>query len=185
MLAVNHEEAVQEFYQGYAHYPSYPSEKGMAPQYLGMDYLKVHRPDLAKLFEYHPEEARALLTEAGYPNGFETTMIIPTDWQEDAELFAGYLEEAGIRVTFNVMETSVYYASTMTQTPDDSIYSGMAITDTGAPGGGLTDTMKWHGDPRSPLPWYGDPDAPTAPSETRWQAEKMMALHDALRHAPN
>jgi ABC-type transport system substrate-binding protein len=185
MLAVNHEEALQEFYQGYAHYPSYPAEKGMAPQYLGMDYLKEHRPDLAKLFEYHPEEARALLTEAGYPDGFETTMIIPADWQEDAELFAGYLEEVGIRVTFNVMDMSVYYSSTMTPTPDDSIYSGMAITDSGAPGGGLTDTMKWHHDPRAPLPWYGDPDAPTAPSETRSQAEKMKALHDALKLAPN
>ena len=40
----------------------------------------------------------------------------------------------------------------MTPTPDDSIYSGMAITDSGAPGGGLTDTMKWHHDPRPRCP---------------------------------
>jgi peptide/nickel transport system substrate-binding protein len=59
-----------------------------------------------------PEAARALLAEAGYPDGLEMTLYVPNsgDRVALAQTLAAQWEEAGIRVTVEPQEESVYYA---------------------------------------------------------------------------
>ena len=104
-MAINYEEVRDDFYKGNACFPSFPQSCSVA-EHLGMDWLKKYRPDLAKLFEYHPDEAKKLLADAGYPNGFDTDLIVAHDWVEHFELMATYLEEVGIRVTLKPVEAS-------------------------------------------------------------------------------
>ncbi len=50
-------------------------------------------------YPYNPDKARQLLTEAGYPDGFDTKLIFfnTTTFSPLATTLAGYLEEVGIR----------------------------------------------------------------------------------------
>lgn len=64
-------------------------------------------------YGYDPERARALLTEAGFPEGFEITQLsyprpgLP-EMLDIAELVADYWREIGIDVNFKPVETAVY-----------------------------------------------------------------------------
>ncbi len=69
--------------------------------------------DNAEPFGYDPEKAVALLTEAGYPDGFEMDMACPagayTHFEEVCEAIVGYLGEVGITVNLDIMESGQYW----------------------------------------------------------------------------
>lgn len=62
---------------------------------------------------YDPQKARELLSEAGYPDGFEVTLDAPNDrYMNDAQIaqaVAGYLEKVGIKVNLNLMPKSNFF----------------------------------------------------------------------------
>ena len=66
-----------------------------------------------KPYEYDPEKARALLTEAGYPNGFEASMMFVTDGQivgepEIVQAVVADLAKVGVKVTLSPTEFNTY-----------------------------------------------------------------------------
>jgi peptide/nickel transport system substrate-binding protein len=71
-----------------------------------------HDPTLPPL-PYDPARARALLAEAGYPNGFPIGMACPSGAyvadREACQAIAGYLGRLGIRVDLQVMEPNRYW----------------------------------------------------------------------------
>lgn len=57
------------------------------------------------------EKAKALLAEAGYPNGFDTKIVTTTQYDkgsELAEMIAAQLAEIGVNATIEVLEWSVF-----------------------------------------------------------------------------
>jgi len=63
-------------------------------------------------YPYDPEKARKLLAEAGYPNGFEVTLITPSGRylfdKQIAEAVAQYLRDVGIKVTLKTYDWPTY-----------------------------------------------------------------------------
>ncbi len=69
--------------------------------------------DNAEPFGYDPDKAKALLEEAGYPNGFDMDMACPagayTHFEEVCEATAAYLIEVGINIDLEIMESGQYW----------------------------------------------------------------------------
>ena len=81
-------------------------------------FTKYFLPELVDKYPHSVEKAKELLTEAGYPNGFDMTISVPNNYQphmDTAEVVAEQLREAGINVTIQPVEWSTWL---------DTIYNG-------------------------------------------------------------
>jgi ABC-type transport system substrate-binding protein len=106
--AINKTSIVENLYKGTA----IVAVNGMPPFMLGWNESVVDYP-------YNPAKARELLTEAGYPNGFNTTLwAMPVsrpymfDPAKIAEAIQGYLEDVNIHVNIYQIDWSTYLAKT-------------------------------------------------------------------------
>jgi peptide/nickel transport system substrate-binding protein len=83
------------FGQGEPVQQQFPSEYYASSPDVGPDY-----------YSYDPDEARRLLTEAGYPDGFEYVQIVPSGptYEPVAEAVMSQLREVGIEATPRLVE---------------------------------------------------------------------------------
>ena len=59
---------------------------------------------------FDPDKAKALLAEAGYPNGFTTTLWIYSDsWKIIAEMMQAIMAQAGVTVTIEQYEVGAFF----------------------------------------------------------------------------
>lgn len=77
-------------------------------------HCSLSQPDTKPItpMGYHPDEAKKLLAEAGFPNGFDTTLYVPNDlpWGvAQAQAAAEQWKKVGIRVKLNVMPGAEYW----------------------------------------------------------------------------
>jgi ABC-type transport system substrate-binding protein len=106
--AINKSSIVKNLYKGTA----IVAKNGMPPFMLGYNDAIVDYP-------YDPAKARELLTDAGYPNGFNTTLwVMPVsrpymfDPAKIGEAIQGYLKAVNITVDIFQIDWSTYLART-------------------------------------------------------------------------
>ncbi len=106
--AINKTSIVENLYKGTA----IAAKNGMPPFMLGYN-------DDIEDYEYDPEMAMELLEEAGYPNGFNTTLwVMPVsrpymfDPPKIAEAIQSYLANVGINVELYQIDWSTYLEET-------------------------------------------------------------------------
>src|SRR6266852_4650772 len=71
-----------------------------------------HDPDL-KPYLYEPARVRALLREAGYPDGLAISLIAPEDLEVQATVVGKMLEQGGFTVTLEILGPTAFEQKTM------------------------------------------------------------------------
>lgn len=103
--AINEPEIIEKVMRGQATIASQIPD----PPTIGYDAT------IARL-EYNPEKAKQLLTEAGYPDGFEIAIAGPNDRyvndEKICEAIAKYLAKVGLKVTLDVKPKSIFFTET-------------------------------------------------------------------------
>ena len=107
-MAIDKQSIVDNIYMGSA----IKAKNGMPPFMLGYN-------DDIEEYPYDPEKAKELLTEAGYPDGFEVTLyVMPLsrpymfDPPKIAEAIQSYLAAVGIKVEFYQIDWGSYLQET-------------------------------------------------------------------------
>jgi peptide/nickel transport system substrate-binding protein len=123
-LAIDRQTWVKSLQLGLGLVDNGPIPAGMKVWKLPTDQLG----EGAKYFRYDPQEAKRLLAEAGYPNGFETTYTThsPATYGDATDLIADYLSKVGIKVTIKVMDYPAWLASVAAGF--GTTYEGMTIS---------------------------------------------------------
>lgn len=103
-LAIDQPAILEEYYMGRAYMLTWPVMPSFVDHYTPLEEL----PELSrKLYEYQPELARQFLAEAGYPNGFQTSVQVSSANLRGIDVMAmvqGYLADVGITMEIEVME---------------------------------------------------------------------------------
>ncbi|MFC2038647.1 ABC transporter substrate-binding protein [Chloroflexota bacterium] len=108
-MALNKERMVDEYYKGNAAMYAYPFNDDAAHQTV-FTPLNELSERAQELFEYNPEEAKRLLAEAGYPDGFKTKVVC-SNLADNADVMSIVKEDllmVGIDMEINAVENSIY-----------------------------------------------------------------------------
>ncbi|ANT60846.1 peptide ABC transporter substrate-binding protein [Salipiger sp. CCB-MM3] len=85
-------------------------ERGAPLEHLPLpDASEFYNAEFANEWNYDPEKAKSLLAEAGYPDGFNCTMLSTAQYgmhQSTAEVCQAYLSMIGVNVTLDLPEWS-------------------------------------------------------------------------------
>ena len=75
-------------------------------------FTKYFMPELTTRYQYDPQKAKDLLQEAGYPDGFDMTIMVASNNKphvDTCEVVAEQLRAVGIRVTIQQVEWQTWY----------------------------------------------------------------------------
>lgn len=112
--ATNKQELLNAVYPGL----SIPAKSIMAPD------VKHHTADVPT-YPHDPEKAQELLSEAGFGNGFETTMWVPqiSRFTEPAEVFQSDWSNVGVEVNVQIKELGSYVGNVFSEDADVPMFS--------------------------------------------------------------
>lgn len=78
---------------------------------------KYFLPELAEYYPYDPAKGKELLAEAGYPDGFDMTIAVSSNYQphmDTAEVVVQQLAAIGIRATVQPVDAATWYSDVYT-----------------------------------------------------------------------
>ncbi|EGL82837.1 ABC-type transporter, periplasmic subunit [Caldalkalibacillus thermarum TA2.A1] len=165
-MAINKEEIIDGILEG----TGIPAKGPLAPNVFG--YY-----DGLEQIEYNPERAKELLAEAGYPDGFSTTI-----WTNDnqtrmdmAEVVQAQLKEIGIDVEIQVMEWGAYLEQTAQGEHDMFILGWVTVTADADYGLYALFHSKNHGEPGN-RSFYSNPEVDELLDAARQESDPDVRL---------
>ena len=129
-LAINQQEILDALLNGEGEILNYPFSVRWPNYYTPLGELP---PEARELFEYHPDKAKQLLAEAGYPDGFEFDIMFTTASPYHTDLmamFEAHYQRIGVKVNAVPLDYPTFRAKM--REPDQAL-GYLADTDEGNP----------------------------------------------------
>lgn len=109
-IAINRQEIVDKYFGGNAEMFNYPMHRDWVGYFRPLEEMPA---GVRELFSYDPTRAKALLTEAGFPNGFNLDVQVNGANSAHLDLLsivAGHLDKIGVKLNIKPMEYASYLA---------------------------------------------------------------------------
>lgn len=122
-MAINKQDMLENYFKGRGAlfpYP-FPPTPGYAAYYEPLENMPE---EVRMLWDYDVDEAKQLLADAGYPDGFETEIICMTTQVDDVSVLKAYLADIGIDMEIKPLEMGNYF-SVRGQKSWDGMFYGM------------------------------------------------------------
>ena len=103
MMATDFNEINEGLYSGLGDIISWPyfRVKGYEPLFVSLDDPDC-TPAIKELYTYNPEKAKQLLADAGYPNGFKTTLVLTSDAVDYYSIIQDMWSKVGIEIEMDI-----------------------------------------------------------------------------------
>jgi peptide/nickel transport system substrate-binding protein len=124
MYATDFTSLQKDYYRGDAEIQSFPNPYNR--EYKDIFYPLAEQPQSVQdLYKYNPEKAKALLKEAGYPNGFKANLVCWNDANQVdlVTTYKGMWSKVGVDVTLQPKEYSVYTSMNTSMSWEEMEYS--------------------------------------------------------------
>ena len=121
-MAIDRQAIKDEYYGGNAvifHYPIVPV----------VDFMDMYTPleelpeSVRERYEYHPDKAKQLLAEAGYPNGFKTSLICTSSAVDLLSIVKAYWEAIGVELELEPKEVPVWSSTILGKRHKEMAYT--------------------------------------------------------------
>jgi peptide/nickel transport system substrate-binding protein len=123
MLALDYKGISNVVYGGNAEILAYPINNTFKRAYVPMEDLPAN---VRELFSYNPEKARALLKDAGYPDGFSASVVCSNDTTtvDVMSTFQAMWADINVKLNIDLKEFAVFNGISFGKKAEDMIYSG-------------------------------------------------------------
>ena len=120
MLAIDQDDIVENYYNGHALKYNYPASQlaEMSEAHVPFEQLPE---DVQELYGYNPDKARELLTEAGYPDGFECTVLASAEGM--LPVIKDMWSKVGVEMNVDI-RTSPVVTSVTQRSQQEDMYAG-------------------------------------------------------------
>ena len=125
MLATDFQAIKKDFFKDEAEIDVWPSSSTLTAVYEPLD--KMPEP-VRQLYQYNPQKAKQLLADAGYPNGFKASIIVPNfaERVDELSIIQDLWAKVGIELNLDVKEPGAYATYTGANTPyPDMLYANL------------------------------------------------------------
>ena len=126
-MGIDNQAIADEYYGGNALIHTYP----VAPvaEFIDMYNPIEELPEVVQeLYGYHPDKAKQLLAEAGYPNGFKTNITCTADYADLLAIVKDYWEKIGVILELDPRDSAVYTGIAMGRRYKEMIIYGSTNT---------------------------------------------------------
>lgn len=125
-MATNKQRIIDDYFEGEGYMLAVPYHKYASHSQFYIP-LEEQSESVQELFEYNPEKAKELLTEAGYPDGFQTevtcqnTIISGINMVDYLSVIMDDWAKVGVSVKITALDSSIYTGVKRGRTYEDAI----------------------------------------------------------------